>query len=98
MNDQAQDMALNFSAEITQYLMPNGKRIKSQTDLPISIKDDYDDMIKHGCRLEAEVLSTGNVSVTISDGEEDLEIEIIENGPEVRKAIIDMIRRKPWKL
>lgn len=51
-----------------------------------------------GCRFEAEVLSTREVSITISDSEEDLDIAIVKNGPEVKAAMEEMLKRGSWRL
>jgi hypothetical protein len=42
------------------------------------------------------ILTTGDVSVTVSTGENDLDIIIHSNGPGLQEAIADMINRKAW--
>jgi len=47
-----------------------------------------------GLRLECEVLTTGEVSLTITDPEEgDFDSEVVANGPGVPSAIDRLIRR-----
>jgi len=55
-------------------------------------------MKKAGCRFEAEILCNGLVSVTIFDPskEEDIDISITRNGPEVIHGMIAMLKRKSW--
>ena len=76
-----------FTAEVIQFMRPNGRQVKQYTELPIEYKDTYNEMIEKGCRFETEVLMNGLVSITISDGEEDIWIEIVANGPKVQTAM-----------
>ena len=77
----------------TQYLLPNGRRVKVSIARPKEIYDKAMDIIKAGYRLEVERLSTGNISMTISDNDGDYDIEVIENCPEVPIAADRMITR-----
>ena len=72
-----------YEVDVMQFLMPNGRQVPCKTDLPIETQAAYQDMLAHGCRFEAEMLTTGQVSVTISNGEEDVDISVTVNGPEV---------------
>lgn len=67
-----------------------------EVELPLSSLAHYDDMREAGCRLEAEVLTTGQVSVAVSDSETDVDIRIVSNGPEVIAALEDMLARQAW--
>jgi hypothetical protein len=85
-----------FTADVTQFLRPNGRQRQTTTDLPVTCAENYKQMLAHGCRLEAEVLNTDEVSVTISTGESDLDVIIHSNGLGLQEAIADMINRKAW--
>jgi hypothetical protein len=60
---------------------------------------DYLDMRKHGCNFGTEVLLTGEVSVTVEDrkNEVDVDIEVIPNGPDVQKGMVAMLSRRLWR-
>ena len=83
-----------YEAEVVQYLRPNGRQKLITTRLPIDTYDAYRAMLTAGCRLEAEVLMTGQVSVTIFDREkeEDLDCRVVKNGPTVQEAMAAMLR------
>ena len=82
----------------TQYMLPDGRKKDTGIERPAAIEALASKIIEAGFRFEAEVLGTGSVSLTIvgqnEEGEEDdLDIEVVENGPEVREAIDRMIMR-----
>ena len=88
-----------FTAYATQFMRPDGRKCKVSTELPIELKDKYDLMIKSGCRLETEVLSTGQVSSTISDAKTDQYMLITKNNEHVKDAVISMLEEfDPSKL
>lgn len=86
-----------MSIPFTQYLLPDGRT------RPISIKRDQLTEVKanaildKGFRFEAEMLLTGDISLTIHDpkNEEDVAIEVCKNGPEVPKAVDKLILEFP---
>lgn len=82
----------------TLYLLPNGRKVEVIIDRPKDIYDKAMDIIKAGYRFEAEVLTCGMVSLTIFHliDEEDKDIEVISNRPEVPTAVDRMITRF-WK-
>lgn len=88
-----------FTADVLQYLLPDGRQKKINTELPAELESAYRDMLACGCRLEAEVLTTGEVSVTIFDlgTEDDRDISVTPNGPEVPAGMIAMLQREAWK-
>ena len=87
-----------YTANVIQYKRPDGHQILAGIELPMNTHGAYLDMEKHDCRLAAEVLTTGHVSVTIEDPikGEDLDIEVMPNGPEVQKGMITMLNRRRW--
>ena len=86
--------------EVTQYLLPDGRQRKNIVRLPEDVQDQYADMLQHGCRLEAEILSTGEVSLTVCDMEEeqDIDIRIARNGPATTQALIEMLNARAWRI
>jgi len=83
--------------EIIQYLRPNGVKRMECAEVADSLKEAYEDMMSCGFHLAAEVLTTGHVSLTIEDDEKDVDIELVENGPNVLPKLEAMIQRQQWK-
>jgi len=76
------------------YKRPNGRRVEEM--FTCGSKETYDSamaVLKEGYFFEAEVLMTGQVSVTCFDPEEetDVAIEICSNGPAVVEAIDKLV-------
>jgi hypothetical protein len=87
-----------YTANVTQYIRPDGRSVAVTTELPAISRDAYLDMLEHGCRLEAEALVTGEVSVTVYDPEteSDVDIELVSNGPGIQDEIAEMLNRRQW--
>jgi hypothetical protein len=85
-----------FVAHLTQYMRPNGTPKQVDTDLPIEVQPLYEDMQKNDCFLECEVLTNGHVSVTVTNADQDVDISITPNGPEVQQGIAAMLKRQLW--
>ncbi len=80
----------------TQFLMPNGDRRQVFFDCDPAQDSKVMRLIEAYVSFECEVLSTGEVSLTVEfempDGEnETLAHEICPNGPEVEKAVEKLI-------
>jgi len=86
-----------FEADVLQYMMPDGRQVHMKTPLPVECLEAYEAMEAANCRLEAEVLSTGEVSVTISDSEYDRDCRVVKNGPDVKTALAAMLNRRTWE-
>lgn len=79
----------------TQYMRPDGRslerlfgRTKDVTiDRPDHVADKAQQIIAAGYRFECEILSTGEVSLTITDDEADHAIEVVPNGPGMGEAV-----------
>jgi len=82
-----------FNIPFTQYLMPDGRKRDVSISRPKEIYDKVLDIIDAGYRFEAEVLTTGQVSLTITGKDEDVDIEVVENGPKVPLAVDNMVNR-----
>lgn len=89
--------ARRFLAQVRQYMRPDGRQRQEETHLPLEHFDSYLEMLHAGYCFEAEVLQTGEVSVTISDGEQDIDSEVVQNGLAVQKAMVEMLNRGLWR-
>ena len=63
----------------TQYLRPNGRAVDIYFQVPDHVFLKAEQLIADGFKFEAEVLTTGEVSLTVSDGEKDIAIELCPN-------------------
>lgn len=84
-------MAIPF----TQYLRPDGRTTPIEIDMPDDIEKEARQLINRGIRFEAEVLTTGMVSLTsrFANADEDtINIQLCRNGPEVLTAVEKLIR------
>lgn len=88
-----------FQVPVIQFLMPHGERRETSTNLPVSCRELFNDMTRAGCRFEAEMLTTLQVSITISNpqDEEDIDISVTLNGPDVQAGMIAMLERQLWE-
>ena len=75
----------------TQYKMPHGKKVDVTIARSDNIADKAHKLIDDGFIFECEMLMTGAISLTISDGKQDLAIELCTNGPEVLSAVDRLI-------
>ncbi len=77
-----------------QYMLPDGHQKHIERDVADDLQPQLDAIAEAGCRLECEVSITGEVSFTIFDpeSEEDVCIELVENGPKVPAAVDKLIR------
>lgn len=72
----------------TQYLRPAGRTRVVRIDRPAEVEATAHRLIDAGVRFEAEVLTTGEVSLTAEDRDgEQLAIEVVPNGPGVSEAV-----------
>jgi hypothetical protein len=77
----------------TQYLRPDGRERAVEVDMPLPIEHLAFTFIKAGGRYECEELRTGSVVFTAVYGDDDIAMEICQNGPDVPYAV-EMIVRK----
>ena len=77
----------------TQFLRPDGRRNEVQIPRPAPVVAAADFLDARGYSLQCEVLQTGQVSLTVFSGEleEDVAIELCENGPDVLDAVDRLI-------
>ena len=82
----------------TQYLRPDGRKAEVSIDRPDEISILANRIIACGFRFECEHLMTGHASFTISDDDDDHDIEVVRNGPDVPAAIDRMVKRFAAKI
>jgi hypothetical protein len=80
---------------VVQFMLPHGRQVETGIYRPTEIADKADLLLENGYRFEAEVLTTGEVSLTLSDpGEEtDIFIEVVPNGPGVPVAFDRLVEQ-----
>lgn len=85
-----------MSIPFIQYLRPNGRRAEVSIDRPGEIETLAHAFIGKGGRFECEELTTGHASLTavfmLEDGEDDVAIEVVKNGPAVPEAVDRLVR------
>lgn len=81
-----------MSIPFTQYLMPGGRKTSVEIDRPPEVEQLADEVISRGWVFECEMLRTGAISFTVSDGEDDVCIELSPNGPQVLDAVDKLVR------
>ena len=81
-----------MSIPYTQFMLPDGRRVPKTMDRPEPIENRAQDIIEEGFEFQMEILTTGEVSMTIFDPykETDVAIQICDNGPAV-PACLDMM-------
>lgn len=78
----------------TQYLMPRGERHPVWIRRPDDVQEQARAVIEAGFAFECEMLSDyRSVSLTVSDGEDDVEIEVCANGPDVPNAVDRLVAK-----
>lgn len=82
----------------TQYLRPDGRREPVTIDRPEEIAKLASLITDRGYRFECEHLPTGHASLTIAGPDDDEDIEVVPNGPEVPAAVDRMIKRFAAKI
>jgi len=70
-----------MEVKVTQFIRPNGRQEEITAEVDDALQPKVEAIIKAGLRFTAEVLPGGKVSLCIENSEEDLAIEIADNGP-----------------
>jgi len=92
-----------MSIPFTQYLRPNGRTRPVEFDTDPTIEAMAMDLIAHGAHFDAEVLTTGHVSLTCERDDEEgetgvLASELIDNGPGMKEAVDRLVTQAHTKL
>ena len=87
-------MSNRLTIPFTQYLRPNGCQREAGFDATGEIAALAQTVLDRGWRFGSEVLTTGEVSLTVfdPDKQEDVAIEIAPNGPGVVVAVARLVR------
>lgn len=79
--------------QFTQFMRPHGRPNPVSIEVDPLVAAKARTIVARGFAFECEVLTTGEVSLTITDPEEgDLDIRVVTNGPGVREAVEDLVR------
>lgn len=79
---------------VTRFCLPDGRKVFDETTIADDCAEKFAQVQKAGCRITAEILSTGQVSCCIEHPSiGDFDISVTPNGPEVQRGIETMIRR-----
>lgn len=71
----------NVLVDLVQYKLPDGRQVPTQCDVRDDLDLHYKAIRERGLKLTCEVLMTGDISLAISDDEQDWDGEIAQNGP-----------------
>ena len=77
----------------TQYLRPDGRQIQISIERSEAISRKAEALIEGGHSFECEELMTGHVSLTVVYDGDDIDIEVVPNGPKVPPAVDRLIER-----
>jgi hypothetical protein len=96
--------------QVRQFIPPFGHQELRNAEIPDRYKQLYEEMQTAGCELQVEILTTSEVSLTVSDDMEDLDILLIGSGPEedpdidwvgerpaVREALCQLLQNAKWR-
>lgn len=91
-------MTKMFNGRGVFYALPNGERKTMGLMLPVEVEEAYRDLHIDGCQIEAEQLTTGEYSVTLTHEEHgDLDIVIATDGKGAFEGIVTMLKRDDWR-
>jgi hypothetical protein len=77
----------NVDIPFTQFMLPNGRKVPVTIDRPDAVALKAGKVIARGGQFACEVLTTGGVSFTVEYDDEDICIEVCQNGPQVFAAV-----------
>ena len=76
----------------TQFLRPDGRTKTISIDRPDTVAAVARTILDQGYRFECEVLTTGDVSLTITnDDDGDVDVEVTKNGPGLIGEAVDRL-------
>lgn len=86
-----------MSIPFTQYMRPDGRPVHVTIDMPEEVEAVAQEFINYGGWFECEHLATGHASLTacwhMPDGDNDIAIRVVPNGPKVLEAVEDIVRK-----
>jgi len=78
----------------TQYLLPNGRKREVTMDVDKATCEAATKLIADGVHFDAEILTTGEVSLTAENDSLDepvLATAVVKNGPGMREAVCKLV-------
>ena len=75
----------------TQYLMPYGERRPAFYDCAPELAQQAAALLNAGCTFEIELLTTGLVSMSVTQGEIQVAHKLCDNGPGIEKHVEKMV-------
>lgn len=86
-----------MAIEFTQFVLPRGERKQTWIERDDDIEALAERFVAGGGWFECEVLTTGHASLTAcmnrENGDNDIEIEVVPNGPGVGEAVDRLVKR-----
>lgn len=86
-----------ITVDVIQFVPPYGRKKHIPVELPNDVLDQYLAMTSRGIRLEAIILSNGQVSLTVAGRKENYDLEVVPNGPFIQTALREMLLREQWE-
>ena len=85
---------------VIQFMLPDGREREQSVRRPAEIAEKAYGLLAKGYRFEAEILTTGDVHLTLSDPAEEIDLfsELAPNGPEVLTAFDRLVTRAEEEL
>jgi hypothetical protein len=81
----------------TEYVLPYGRKVDGGFERSTEVEQAAHAFIERGGWFECELLATGHVSLTacwnMPDGDNDISIEIVKNGPGVGDAVDRLVAK-----
>lgn len=84
-------VATATTVPFVQFLRPDGRRINTEVDRDEAVAEKATVLRSRGCRFEIEELQTGVVSMTVERLDEVVSIRLADNGPEVLRAVDELV-------
>lgn len=86
-----------MQVQVRQFIRPNGRQEMRFEEIPDRYEDLYKEMQASGCELQAEALTTGELSLTISNKEQDVDITITRDDAQVQMGICQLLENANWR-
>jgi hypothetical protein len=80
--------------EVIQFMLPDGRQVIREIEIPEELDTQYMAMKECGCRLTCEMLSDFDVSVAIEHEEGDYDIEVVTNYPGLPMTTVSQMLRR----
>lgn len=82
---------------VREFIPPHGRQKMTSLEIPDRYTELYQEMISSGCELQAELLNTGEVSLTVTNSDRDVDIIIVSVGPSVMEAVCQLLENANWR-